>query len=272
MREPDRRRGSSAGDTDVGAGLAMPNRRCRTVRLEAMVVGIPARDEQDRIDACVRSVLRAAECVSLPVVLVVAADRCRDLTEERARLAFATARTSAVCVVVPCDHGSAGAARSVAIGHALALTEVRASRCWIATTDADTVVAHDWLRTHQRWAEQGADGIAGLVDVRWEAGTPSMAASYRASIEPDGVELGHGHVHGANLGLRADLWCRVGGCGSSTVGEDHELWRRLRVLGADLIGVDDLRVETSGRLHGRVRNGFAGFLRDLGSMVDAAGP
>ena len=75
--------------------------------------------------------------------------------------------------------------------------------------------------------------------------------------------MGHGHVHGANLGVRASWWQAVGGCGPAGCGEDRELWDRLAQAGARTIGVDDLAVTTSGRLTSRVQGGFATYLAAL---------
>ena len=69
--------------------------------------------------------------------------------------------------------------------------------------------------------------------------------------------------HGANLGLLAARWLEVGGCGDGAVAEDQELWRRLRSVGAEVVGVDDLLVTTSGRLSGRAPLGFADYLARL---------
>ena len=168
---------------------------------------------------------------------------------------------------------SAGRARGTALEAALDRTRAPVSRVWLASTDADTTVHPTWLAAHQRWAGSGVDGVAGLVEVDWRGAAPQLPQRYRRSIAADGLGAGHRHVHGANLGLRAAAWREAGGCGEVDVGEDRELWRRLQRLGAEVVGVDDLRVRTSGRLVGRAPDGFAAHLARLAVRrpEDAAG-
>lgn len=235
-----------------------------SARIDAVAVGIPARDEATRIEACIEALASAAGEIDRPTIVVVAADDCHDDTAFRADSALLRARHRGLDgMVINTAHRTAGGARSAAIDAALERTARDPARVWVATTDADTVVDRSWLATHLAWANSGIDGIAGLVGVAWEGGPEDLADRYRASIVRGGVGVGHAHVHGANLGLRADRWVAVGGCGPGAVGEDHELWTRLRTSGALLLGVDDLLVTTSGRLYGRAPGGFADYLHDL---------
>ena len=232
----------------------------RSVR--ALAVGIPAHDEVDSIEACLRSVVDAARAVGVPTAVVVAADACRDGTAERAHSVLASApdvRSS----VLHTAHRAVGAARRDSLDAALRLLDVPAPQVWLATTDADTVVHQSWLQAHLRWARSGVDGIAGLVQVDWTGHPLDLPARYAESIASGGNTLGHGHVHGANLGLLAARWVEVDGCGDGVVAEDEELWRRLRSVGAEVLGVDDLLVTTSGRLTGRAPHGFAQYLTRL---------
>ena len=239
----------------------------RDAPIEAVGVGIPARDEERSIEACLTSIAVAALGLDVPVAVAVAADRCEDGTIERATAALhALAGPSFSGVVLAVDHGRAGAARAAALDRALGhlvATGRPLERCWLATTDADTTVSADWLRRQLRWARDGVDGVAGLVDVAWDVDDQALAKRFHRSLEPGGTGDGHGHVHGANLGLRADRWVEVDGCGPQATGEDHELWRRLRLVGADVRGVADVRVRTSARVVARAPDGFASYLRAL---------
>ena len=233
--------------------------------IEAVGVGIPARNEEARVDACVMSVLGAAARIEVPVAVVVAADRCTDRTVRRAQAAIdrLTDGANVTGVVLIGAHGSAGGARAAALDAALTLLPAAPESSWLATTDADTTVPEDWLQAHLQWAERGADGVAGLVDVDWAEWAVPLPELYAASLVAGGTGYGHGHVHGANLGLRGHRWVEVGGCGPAVVGEDHELWRRLRAVGARLHGIDDVRVRTSGRLDARAPLGFSHHLAKL---------
>lgn len=226
--------------------------------ITAVGVGIPARDEETTIAACLAGIVEAAGSVDAPVVVVVVADGCTDATAARAATALGAGGT-----VVATRRRGVGRARALALDTALAATGRPAEEVWLATTDADTVVDPSWLTTQLRWARRGYDGVAGLVGVDWSGSDPALPGRYVASLAPDGTGLGHGHVHGANLGLRASWWRAVGGCGPAPCGEDRDLWDRLARAGARTIGVDDLRVVTSGRLASRVEGGFADYLAAL---------
>jgi hypothetical protein len=76
-------------------------------------------------------------------------------------------------------------------------------------------------------------------------------------IHPDGS---HPHVHGANLGVRADAYLRAGGWQSLATAEDHDLWNRLLEIGSSRRSIGHMTVLTSGRRIGRAPRGFAGAL------------
>ncbi len=237
--------------------------------LRAVAVGVPARDEEPRIGTCVAAVLEAVGRLGVPAAVVVAADACRDATAERAAAALLRADPGVVTAVVRLDPGGArdgcvGAARQAACARAVALLAEPTGAVWLATTDADSVVPPTWLVDQWRWAAAGVDGVAGLVDVDPADGlAPAVRERWLAVVDRGGRGSGHGHVHGANLGIRADVWQRAGGFPPVACAEEHALWRAARRRGARLVGVDDVVVRTSGRLDGRAPGGFAHLLRDL---------
>ena len=76
------------------------------------------------------------------------------------------------------------------------------------------MVPSDWLSLQLELADRGADAVAGIVELDVDADDRlrrAFGASY--AVGRDGT---HRHVHGANLGVRADLQYAVGG------------WRHLR--------------------------------------------
>src|SRR6202044_2211015 len=73
-------------------------------------------------------------------------------------------------------------------------------------------------------------------------------------VHPDGT---HPHVHGANLGFRADAYLSAGGWSDLALAEDHCLWNRLRLRQWPIISTATSIVTTSGRLQGRAAGGFA---------------
>jgi glycosyltransferase involved in cell wall biosynthesis len=236
-----------------------------------VAIGIPAHDEAEHIGRTLDSVLAAARGM-LPVTLVVAVDSSRDGTATIARRALRRVPDNVEARVVQVHAHRAGVARQ----HACRLADMslrarvgeRAPR-WIATTDADTTVPLDWLSTHQRWAARGADAITGLVRV---APDDELAPSVRSHLDRELARAGlhHTHVFGANLGVDASWWNRVGGFPPTASGEDVALIARLRAAGARVIGVPDSVVTTSGRLTPRAPAGFGATLAALSRAATPA--
>ncbi len=231
----------------------------------ALAVVVPARDEEATIGATLRSLrrsiahLRSGFTAATPVVLCVVADRCADDTVEVARRAMEGHGGSLIVT----DAGSVGAARAVGAAHSIAHSGLPAERTWIASTDADTTVPAGWLRRHLDHAARGVACVAGIVELDAHQHPPArFDRAYRARI---GAES-HGHVHGANLGIRADALLEVGNWPLRPTGEDRELWRRVGEGGMRRLADPRLVVTTSGRTTGRAPRGFAADLRRCASL------
>ena len=166
--------------------------------------------------------------------------------------------------VLECTVRSPGSARRLGAAAALAhFPRLDPARFWLANTDADSEVPADWLVQHLRLAEQGVTAIAGIVQLgEVPAHAQQLAARWRAGYElrADGS---HPHVHGANIGVRADAYLDAGGWGDLALAEDHCLWRRLGQRGWRQAATVHSVVVTSARLYGRARGGFADTLRAL---------
>ncbi|MFD6417647.1 glycosyltransferase [Streptomyces sp. NPDC060194] len=230
-----------------------------SVRIDALVVALPAHDEAAGLPAALRSVHRALRHPGLaPSVLVVAADACTDAT------AAVAARLGADVVEV--GHRMAGAARAAAVRQGLARCGARPEATWIATTDADCGVPPEWLAHQLHRAREGWECVVGTVRI---APFPPLAASVRALHDAhyfagrDGPGWVHPHVHGANLGVRADTYLRAGGFPAVPHGEDRALVAALPA-GARVLRTDACPVATSGRTAPRAPHGFGAFLRSLG--------
>ncbi len=144
---------------------------------------------------------------------------------------------------------------------------------WIANTDADTVVRPDWLREQLRLARSHS-AVAGVVELDPVRTPARLLERFRTSYQLNGAR--HPHVHGANLGVRADAYLQAGGWSLQTrVGEDHGLWNRLVADQHPVIQSTHVRVVTSARTTSRVEGGFATQLRSLvanGFAAATAGP
>ncbi len=227
----------------------------------AVGVVVPACDEADHIEACIRSVrhsLTASGAAHARVVVV--ADSCADDTADRARTVLGP--DDAVLTV---RAASVGLARS--IGTAWLLDHLADNaphdRTWFATTDADSTVPADWLDRHLTLADAGAAAVAGIVEVSsFTDFGPEVAHRHRSAYVTN-LDGSHPHVHGANLGVRADAYLDVGGWPPVATAEDHGLWNRLRGAGWPTISSTSSWVTTSGRRTGRAPSGFAGHLAAL---------
>lgn len=208
-------------------------------------VVVPARDEEELIGDCLRSIHAATHLVPPPVELIVVADRCRDRTADVARELGAT--------VVVTANGRVGAARAAGTAAAIA-----AGADWLAHTDADSVVPPHWLSVQLLAAEAGADTVVGTVRPRFADLAPRQI---RAWLATHGRGESAGHVHGANLGIRTSAYEAVGGFAPLAEHEDVDLVERLGAV-ASVVGSDAAEVTTSGRRWGRTTGGYARYLRE----------
>lgn len=223
-------------------------------------VVIPAHNEGERIGAALDAVLRAAAHPALEgehVGVVVVLDSCSDATE-------AIARQRGVALLV-LDARNVGIARARG-----AELFVEAGARWLAFTDADTIVSPDWL---VKQLAENADVVCGLVDVAdWSAhgldggGLQSHFARHYVASD------GHRHVHGANLGVATEAYCRVGGFEPLACSEDTALVEALQASGARIAWSAGPRVTTSARTDARARGGFGDTLLAMVASLSVKPP
>ncbi|WP_348787687.1 glycosyltransferase [Leifsonia sp. NPDC080035] len=220
-----------------------------------ILIAVPARDEELTLGACVRSLARARALVDVPSTVVVVLDSCTDDSA-------GVLRRFPDVLVLEREHGNVGRSRADAVAAGLAairIPEVRQEEIWLAFTDADGTVPPGWLREHLT-AERAADAYVGAVVPRLADLDASRRHAWHRSHGPGATV---GHVHGANLGVRASAYTAVGGFPPLPVGEDVELVARLRADGFRVVADDAEPVRTSSRLIGRAPDGYARYLRDL---------
>ncbi|BBY31676.1 glycosyltransferase [Mycolicibacterium sediminis] len=223
-----------------------------------IVVVVPAHDEAADLPRCLEAIGVASAHAPCPVLVVVVLDACDDGSAELA------GRFGPDVHFVEVDERNVGAARAAGFAYARAAhgTEgIDESTIWYATTDADTAVDPGWLTSQAR---SGADMVLGLVRIADWRRTPGSAIrryleAYRAKVWPDG----HAHVHGANMGFRADAYWATGGFASMASDEDVDLVRRFEAHGFDVHRDRRLSVATSARAVGRAPRGFAAHLRSM---------
>jgi glycosyltransferase involved in cell wall biosynthesis len=228
-------------------------------------VVVPAHEEERELATCIAALREAAMhpylagvAVHLGIVLDACSDRSGEVAERALRGLDGTR-------IVECRVRSAGAARAEGTRRLLADQAGRdPASIWIATTDADTRVPRDWLALQLAAARSGADAVAGIVEVEdWSEQPGAVRGRFLARYASLGTGAGHGHVHGANLGVRASALERAGGMPSLALAEDHALVDGLVATGAAVLRSGVVRVRTSARREGRAPGGFADLLRRL---------
>lgn len=210
-------------------------------------VVIPARNEGDRVQECLDSIVVARAQVHLPVDVFIVADSCSDATADFAR------RYDGV-TVLEIDASNVGTARAVGARAAIA-----SGADWLSFTDADSIVPPHWLTTHQWFADLGYDTLIGTVQPDNRELTSDQLARWRMTHTRGQAT---GHVHGANLGVRSDPYLAAGGFDDLPEHEDVDLVDRMSAWRT--AATDACEVVTSARAVGRTPGGYAGYLRENG--------
>lgn len=210
-----------------------------------LAVIVPANNEEDAIGRCLRSVSMAASWPGLrgeTVLVIVVLDACTDAT--------ALIATEAGALLVSLEARNVGKAR--AEGAKLALSM---GARWLAFTDADTVVAPDWLHVQMSLCSDAVCGTVGVTD--WGTYGEPMRRHFDATYtDADG----HQHIHGANLGVSAHAYQRAGGFEPLSSSEDVALVKALQAVGARIAWSAAPRVVTSARREFRAHGGFGATL------------
>jgi len=234
-----------------------------TVDIAAIGIVVPARNEEERLPRCLTGLeaairqLRSAESDAPRIRIIVVVDGSTDGT-------YRIASEWAGVEVLRSDAGRVGAARAAGVRHLLATgsaAEIPAGRTWIACTDADSVVPVDWLQTQMLHARSGVELLLGTVRPDPQELAAGVLAAYRLRHL---ITDGHPHVHGANLGVRADSYLAAGSFQDVVSHEDVLLSHAVRAAGGRVLSTGASPVLTSGRSQGRAPEGMARYLRELG--------
>lgn len=215
---------------------------------------VPVHNEEQLLGACLASVLKAARHPGLggeQVEVLAVLDACTDGSE-----AIATALGVPTLSV---NSRNVGHTRSVGASYLLG----RGVR-WLACTDADSLVGEDWLFKQLQF---GAEAVCGTVHVAdWGEHSAGVQARYLANYQD---REGHRHIHGANLGVCARAYRRVGGFRPLSAHEDVHLIEDLERSGARIVWTSLNRVTTSSRFDCRAQGGFSDYLKELAEGVQS---
>jgi hypothetical protein len=239
-----------------------------------VAVAIPALDEEERIAGCIAALDRAAAAYDGPVAVLVLANGCRDGTVERLamlRPGHLTLHWRAASLLPGRRH--AGWARRLAFDAAADLLDDAGDL--LLGTDADTLVAPDWIGRNAAHLATGAAAVAGRAfTARAERGAQGREAKrrldllgryytaldwVRASRDADTADPWPRHYYegGASIATRLGWYRRIGGAPTPSLGEDRALFAAIRDAGGRVRHPVDVRVFTSCRPVGRAPGGMA---------------
>ena len=236
-----------------------------------VAIAIPARNEAACLPLCLARIAelrRDARAKSVSVRVV--ANNC---TDDSARVARMFAERIGDCQVLevdlPADLAHAGGARRIALDAAAAALE--SAEDVILSTDADTVVAPDWLVRTLDYLDQGYDAVAGRArfDVRARRRLPHQLRRRLAAIRAYEDALAyldvsprfqepwprHRYEGGASIAVTLGVYRAIGGAPTPPLGEDRALFAAVARAGGRVRHPTDVRVATTPRLTGRARGG-----------------
>ncbi len=256
-----------------------------------VAIAIPARNEEGAITSCLGAIDRSAAAAARSLAslrVVVVANNCTDATAAVAA-AFAARHFRLVVadVQLPAAQAHAGGARRLALDRAAGLLPGKGI---LATTDADSRVAGDWLVRLLGEFALGVDAVAGAITLdaaerRRLPPLPGRDAEWRlaqglarleALLDPCDHDPMPRHIWawGANLAVTLAAYRQVGGMPEVPLAEDRALAERLLAQDLKLRRSTGPLVYTSARTCGRAPGGFAdliqGFASDREQPCDAA--
>ncbi len=239
------------------------------------VVAIPAKDEADRISACLLALARQTRT---PDGVLLLLNNCSDLTEAIARnlsatLPFALYIASHAFVRA---EAHAGSARRMAMQLAADLADPNAV---LLTTDADTIVADDWIEQNLRSLLGGADVACGRVEVdpieamlippslraddALECELTGLLDRVACVLDPDPADPWPRHTEaaGASIAVTMAAFRRTSGIPAIATGEDRAFVKALARMDARIRHDPAITVTVSGRMYGRAEGGMADTIR-----------
>jgi glucosyl-3-phosphoglycerate synthase len=237
-------------------------------------VVVPARNEEALIGSCLEALAEQVDISPEDYEVLLVLDRCTDATGARAREIADTHPRFSLHFLSGPGKGS-GHARLMGMELASArLLSLGGTKGLIASTDADTVVAPDWLAAQLRAVSRGALAIGGRIELA-EGSLPESIFRWHAergrrrheSLLSEPEQLGkteHWQFSGASLALVAEVYREIGGLEPRVALEDEHLEYVLRQHGVPIERLTSVRVTTSARLQGRAKQGLA---HDLAAAV-----
>jgi hypothetical protein len=237
-----------------------------------IAIAVPACNEASIIGACVGSFAQLIPDDRIAGLdVVVLANNCADSTaEEAGRTAMPAGRRLDVrSVTLPPERAHAGWARRLALEaaaeHLVGPDDV------LMCTDADTLVAEDWVSRTLDYLDAGWDAVAGaarlnprelrslprlhrarLAAIRRYENALTVLKARQTAVEP---WPRHFYEGGASIAVTFRMYRRIGGAPTPRVSEDKALFDAIRRQGGRVRHPTDVKVVTSSRLIGRAPGG-----------------
>ncbi|MGC1301141.1 MAG: glycosyltransferase [Caulobacteraceae bacterium] len=243
-----------------------------------VVVAIPVKDEEARIEACLASIADQADVDFAQLAVVLLLNNTTDTTAERARALSAHLPYALHLreVELPAAYANAGWARRLGME---AAAELARPDGVILTTDGDTLVEADWVVSNLREIAAGADAVAGYVmadpvelmelpaeilergSLEWEYQQLVAEMVARVDPEPHDPWPRHNQNCGASAAITVEAYRRIGGLPPRPVGEDRALFEMVRHIDGKIRHSLDVQVVTSARTDGRALGGLSDAIR-----------
>ena len=260
--EPDRL-GKCAAPAASGSSLILGN--------QPLIVAIPAKNEADRIGCCL---LALAGQTWRPDAVLLLLNDCTDGTATIVQVLSAVMpfRLAVNSHILPLALANAGNARRLAMQRA---SELLGRRGVLLTTDADGVVATDWIERNLLALSGGADLVCGravidpveaeLIPVHLHADDAleceliELLDQTAALLDPDPADPWprHSEASGASLAVTVEAFRQVGGIPRISSGEDRAFVKALLRIDARIRHDPTVGVTVSGRILGRAPGGMA---------------
>ena len=247
----------------------------RLARHPTAVVSIPVRDEADLVGACI---LAFARQTRRPDAVLLLLNNCSDQTETIARNLSGTLPFALHIVshTFPPADANAGNARRLAMQLA---AELAGTDGVLLTTDADTVVAVDWVEKNVACLSAGADLVCGRVEVdpvelalipqnlrvddALECEFSRLLDRIACVLDPDQADPWPRHTEaaGASIAVTVAAFRQANGIPAVALGEDRAFVKLLARMDARIRHDPTISVTASGRIHGRAEGGMADTIR-----------
>ena len=236
-----------------------------------VAICIPIRNEASQLPRLFDALDRLERNPTQALQLCLLLDGCSDASGVLARDYRDRSRFDVRIEEIAPAPANAGRARHRAM--LLGLAALGSGGGLLLTTDADSVPAPDWLAAMNA-ALRISDVVAGRVVREGTRACPlqdrieryyDALFRLRRVLDPVPWEAAttHHYASGANMGVRAGAYAKLGGFPPLASGEDSRLVDEAARAGLRVRRDAASLVRTSDRRHGRAANGFARTLRDL---------